>query len=109
VRTFAKVYPLMLTVQRRYPTQRSIPIIDAQIEFDLRTAIGSSKSLVKKQPQWLKAVFEALTSKQSNLQVAIGAAFPYGDKRMHSRDVLNVIAGVWVGCKPWLDIILGRN
>jgi hypothetical protein len=106
VRQVKKAYPFMTVVQRRYPSQRSAPIYDARIEFDLRTAVGKSASAVKRQPQWIRAVFDALSAKRSNLQVAIGANLPYGDSHMHSRGILNVIAGVWMGCKPWLATIL---
>ena len=53
-------------------------------------------------------VRDALSAKRSNLQVAIGAFLPYGDSHMHARGILEVIAGVWVGCKPWLTTILVR-
>ena len=106
VRQVKKACPFMIVVQRRYPSRRSAPIVDARVEFDLRTAVGRSASAVKRQPQWVRAVFDALSAKRSNLQVAIGAILPYGDSHMHSREILNVIAGVWVGCKPWLATIL---
>jgi len=106
VRQVKKACAFMTVIQRRYPSQRSAPIVDARIEFDLRTAVGTAASAVKAQPQWVRAVFDALSAKRSNLQVAIGAILPYGDSHMHSREILNVIAGVWGGCKPWLATIL---
>lgn len=109
VRQVRKACPFMSLVQRRYPSQRSAPIVDARMEFDLRTAVGRSASAVKQQPQWVRAVFDALSAKRSNLQVAVGAILPYGDSRMQSREILDVIAGVWVGCKPWLTTVLGRS
>ena len=109
IRPIGKAYPFVEAAQRHYPSQKSPAVVDARVDFDLRTAVGNSKTPVKKQPQWLEAVFEALTAKRSNLQVAIGAALPYGDKHMHSRDILDVIAGVWLGCKPWLDTILRQS
>jgi hypothetical protein len=105
-RRIGKAYPFVEAVQRHYPSQTSPAVVDARLEFDLRTAVGTPESPVKRQPQWLEAVFEALGAKRSNFQVGIGAALPYGDRRMHSRDVLDVIASVWVGCGPWLAAIV---
>lgn len=95
--------------QRHCMSQNAAAIEDAIIEFDLRTATRSPKGKVKSQPQWLNAVFEALGTKKSNLIVSIGAAMPYGAPQLHSRKVLDVIAGVWLACEPWLNTILGRR
>ena len=109
IRPVGNAYPFLEAIQRHYPSQRSSAVTDARLEFDLRTAEGDDKARVKKQPQWQEMVFQILSAKRSNLQVAIGAALPYDDKRMHSRDVLDVIAGVWVGCRPWLKRILASS
>lgn len=104
----SQAYPFMEIVQRHYLSQRSKPIEDARLEFDLRTATGGSRSKVKLQPQWLEAVHQVLGAKKSNVQVSVGAVLPYGDARLHSREVLDVIAGTWIGCRPWIETILGR-
>ena len=106
VRRVDDAYPFLEVVQRHYPSQRSAPVLDARLEFDLRTAVGNGRSSVKTQPQWLEAAFYAMSAKRSNLQLGIGAVLPYGDPRMHSRGVLDVIAGVWTGCGPWIKAIL---
>lgn len=100
--------PFMEVAQRHYLTQRSTPISDARLEFDLRTAVGSKRCAVKTQPQWLESTFSALEEKRSNLQVGIGARIPYNNHCLHSRDVLDVIAGVWIACRPWIRTILSR-
>jgi len=64
--------------------------------------------MVKRQMQWLEAAYEALHAKRSNIQVGIGAVLPYGSPHMQTREILDVIAGVWTGCKPWLDVLLDR-
>ena len=46
--------PRFRGVQRRYPSQKSKPFIDAVIEFDLRTALEVGDAL-KTQPRWLAA------------------------------------------------------
>jgi len=101
-------FPFVEAIQRHYPSQRSPAVTDARLEFDLRTMEGSDEDHVKMQRQWLEAVFEVLSAKKSNFQLGVGAALPYGDKRMRSRGVLDVMAGVWLGCKPWLDTILRK-
>ena len=109
IRRIRGAFPAMEVVQRHYSSQRANPLVDATLEFDLRTAVGSGNSAVRNQPQWLKAVHEALCEKRSNLQVSIGAMLPYGDPQLRSKQVLEVIAGVWVACKPWIDTILAQR
>ncbi len=106
VRRIKRACPHIEAVQRHYPSQRARPIVDARLEFDLRTATGNRRAAVKSQPQWLESVYAALQAKKSNLQVGIGALLPYGDSALRSREVLKVIAGVWLGCRPWIDAIV---
>jgi len=107
VRHMKDTYAFMEVIQRHYPSQRSAPVTDARLEFDLQTVVGARRSTsVRMQPQWLEAAFRALAAKRSNLQIGIGAVFPYGDRRLHSPDVLDAIAGVWIGCRPWIKKIL---
>lgn len=99
--------PIVIVVQRRYPTQRSAAIVDAKIEFDLRTAIPTTgrdaKSRVKVQPQWLDATFQAISKKSSNLQVAIGAAFPFGrSSSVRDKDFTQRVSDAWLACEPLL-------
>lgn len=101
--------PMCEIIQRRYPSQRSSAIIDARIEFDLRTAFPAKAKAehVKLQPQWLQATYDALSHKQSNLQMAVGAVFSYRTcKATVKPEILDSIAGVWVACKPLLDVLL---
>ena len=109
IRVIEGAYPFMETLQRHYTSQRAAPVVDASLEYDLRTTASSRKSKVKTQPEWAKATFLALSAKRSNLHVGIGAALPYGDPRIRSRDVLDIIAGIWVGCRPWIRTILGKT
>lgn len=104
--------PWIEVIQRHYPSQRSPAIMDARLEFDPRTALGSkmrrgkSKCSVKPQPQWLAATYDALTIKKSNLQVGIGAMIPHSCPMLHSKKALNIIAETWIACKPFLKAIL---
>jgi hypothetical protein len=81
--------------------------------FDLRTAFPPAEKNdgVKAQPQWLQATYDALCHKRSNLQVVIGAAFPYRSCPATSKpEIIDTIADVWIACKPLLDVMLkGRR
>ena len=99
--------PWMDVVQRRFLTQRSSAIVDARLEFDLRTAYAISsrrgKREVKVQPQWMNATYDALAKKRSNIQLGIGASFPYSRSSSVGRpDILDRVADTWIACKPLL-------
>lgn len=72
---------MVRVMQRRYPTQRAVPLIDANIEFDLRTISGHSSPAygpaIKGQSQWVNAAYEVLASKRSNIQFQVGVQFYY--------------------------------
>ena len=98
--------PMIITVQRRYPTQRSSAIVDAKVEFDLRTAFQHPRGStpVKMQPQWLLATYDAIAKKRSNLQFAIGAAFPYErSSSVKDRSLIERVSEVWIACKPLIN------
>lgn len=100
-------------VQRRYPTQRSEPIIDARLQFDLRTAFEEQRGVrnsVKQQQQWLEATYDALAQKTSNLQLGVGAIFRYERcPGVHKAEILNHVANVWLGCKPLIETLIGEK
>lgn len=102
--------PWVLVAQRRYPSQRAAAIIDASLEFDLRTALPQAKGAggkVKIQPQWLAATYEALSKKRSNLQLAVGASFPYLRCPATTRkEIIEHIASTWLACRPLLRVLL---
>jgi hypothetical protein len=91
-------------IQRRYPTQREQPIIDARLQFDLRTAFERHKAVgnsVKQQKQWLEATYKPLARKNSNLQLGVGAIFLYDRcPDVQTPKILDRVADVWLGCKP---------
>lgn len=100
------IVPLFRGVQRRYRTQRSIPEVDAVIEFDLRT-VASIGGPPKTQPLWLAAAYGAFIDKQrSNYQIQVGALYK-NDKCLQLRDAkaINLIEKTWLACKPLIDSI----
>ena len=102
--------PWVELVQRRYPSQRSEPFIDALLEFDLRTSfpeLGSTEPSPKPQPQWLQSIYEALNDRNANLQLATGVRFPYDRcPDANSRAILDHIAGAWIGCAPLVNTLI---
>lgn len=103
--------PMVVIVQRHYPTQRSPAVHDSYLRFDPRTALLRSrvKSTVKFQPQWLRATYEALRARRSNLQFQVGAQFPYATcPSVRSRQVIDSIANVWLACKAVVGATAGR-
>ncbi len=104
--------PWMEVLQRRYPTHRAIPVVDARLQFDLRTAFGQGneqgKSVPKCQPQWLDAAISTFTNRRSNLQLGVGALFPYKHCRvLNTPKALDAFVASWIACKPLLDVVLG--
>jgi hypothetical protein len=98
--------PEIIVLQRHWTSRSSSSVVDCQLRFNARTALPAAsryRGLVKNQPQWLKAAYEALTHRQSNLEFQIGCSFPYeacptvGDK-----SIVRAIADVWLACSPIL-------
>ena len=105
--------PWVEVLQRHYPTQREEPIIDARLQFDLRTAFAGHRAVsnsVKQQQQWLEATYEALADKSSNLQLGVGAIFRYERcSDVRTPKILNHVSNVWLGCKPLIDALVGAG
>jgi hypothetical protein len=105
------VAPWVEIHQRHYPSQRAEPIVDARLQFDLRTAFKGPKRWskpVKRQAQWIDAVYQALSKKRSNLQFSVGGAFLYERcPAVRSPEILNHVANVWLACKPLIRRAIG--
>jgi len=97
--------PLFRGIQRRYPSMRSTPIIDAKIEFDLRTAIPGS-GLPKAQPRWLSAAYGSFVKKGgANYQIQFGVQFRYDRcSELKRSDATELFAEAWLGCKPLVKL-----
>ena len=95
--------PWMEIRQRHYASQRSEPVVDGEMNFDLRAAIGKTRG-VKNQPEWLAAAYELLANKRSNIQWSIGLIVPYDRcPALKGRAALRVISGAWLALKPLTD------
>jgi hypothetical protein len=99
--------PTVRTIQRRYPSQRAKPFVDAELRFDMRTAV-SANDPVKRQTQWAKAAIDAYAHKKSNLQMQIGVMFPLPRcEAMMSETALRSISQAWCALEPLLDVLSG--
>ena len=100
--------PWLQILQRHYVSQRSPGIEDARLEFDLRTAFAA-RGPVKYQPEWLRATFRAFSRKRSNIQLVVGAEFPYSRCPVVATPrILDYIAATWLACAPLLDAMRGK-
>lgn len=97
--------PWFRGIQRRFPTQRSVPFIDARIEFDLRTAFPAGGP-PKTQPRWLSAAYGSFVEKEgSNYQIQMGVVFRYEDcPELGDETATDLVAAAWLGCKPLVDM-----
>ena len=101
--------PRLRIRQRRWPTPSARPLVDAYTDVDLRTlgGDGDSESGVKRQPEWVGAVFDVLKNKNSNLELQIGASFPYRTcPKIAEPNALNFVVRAWIACKPYIDVLL---
>ena len=104
--------PWLELVQRHYRGRRSSPVVDGRLEVDTRAALATAIRTegVSFQPGWLEAAFNVVAHKRSNLQLGIGAIFPYGRcPAIGTPEALDHIAAVWICCKPVLDTVLLRQ
>lgn len=97
--------PWFRGVQRRYPSQRAKPHLDARIDFDLRTAVPSSGP-PKMQLRWLSAAYGSFVNKEgANYQIQMGVLFPYDQcAELRQADAIELIAAAWLACKPLVDL-----
>lgn len=87
--------PVIVALQRHYPSQRSSGIADARLEADLRTLVLNKKSAVKHQPQWIEAIYDVLCNKRSNIQLEVEARFRYDCPQVRSPKAVDLFADAW--------------
>lgn len=102
--------PWLIGVQRHYRHQRAIPIEDAKIEFDLRTATTSRHVAgVKPMPEWIDAAYRAWSTRRklhANYQIAVGVHFPFARcNAIRQPEAAELVAEAWLACKPLLSAL----
>jgi len=99
--------PFIYVVQRHFPAQRSRGIKDGRLDVDMRALAGCAEAGVRRQPEWIDAIYTLLTHKRSNIQFGVEVHFKYNCPLVQSREVVNLFAGTWIALKPLLDFVLG--
>jgi hypothetical protein len=101
--------PMLVLVQRHFRA-RKLGIVDGQITFDLRTARGDQKVLVKRQPAWIHSAFDLFSKKEgANIQLQVGAWFPHESELLSGKDAIDKVEAVWISCRPLLDVLRGKS
>ena len=99
--------PWFVGLQRRYPSQRSVPIVDARFEFDLRALVRDHESSVKTQPILLQTAYSAIQNRAPNFQVGVGLKLSYRYcPAASSPEALGLVADAWLACRPLIDLLV---
>lgn len=108
IRKVPTASPRVGVTQRHYPSRSGRPVVDADLNFDLRAVVAQKgKSGIKHQPEWATASYLALTNKRSNMAFTIGMRFPYGDgKYTNNVKIVDLICEVWVACRPLFEVVV---
>lgn len=102
--------PRIRIMQRHWITRSSAPVHDGYLIFDPRTAFEGFDRQVKVQREWMDAAFGCLANKNSNLQLQVGAYFPYARCPVtRSREILDRVAEVWIACGPLIDALTSED
>ena len=93
----------LILKQRHWATRRGPSFRDAHMDVDLRTLRGDPASGVKRQPEWVGAAQHVMANKSSNLELQVGATFPYDRcPAISTPDALDHVAAAWIGCRSFI-------
>ena len=99
--------PRLVLKQRHWRTRRGPSFEDAYLDVDLRTLRGDPGSGVKKQREWIEAAQHVVANKDSNLELQVGATFPYDRcPAIQTPDALDHVASAWIGCRSFVKWLL---
>ena len=99
--------PRLILKQRHWRTRSGPSFRDAYLNVDLRTLRGDPDSGVKKQPEWMEAAQRVVANKDSNLELQVGAIFPYDRcPAIQTPDALDHVASAWISCRPFIRWLL---
>ena len=99
--------PRFILKQRHWLTRTGPHFQDAYLDVDLRTLRGDSDSGVKKQREWVEAAQHVVANKNSNLELQVGATFPYDHcPTIQTPAALDHVASAWIGCRPFIKWLL---
>ena len=77
------------------------------IEFDPQTAVGLQSAhqvgnVLKVQPEWLHAVYDALTRKKANVEMCLGGRIEYGYPDAQTPEFIERVLDAWEATVPLL-------
>ena len=99
--------PRSILKQRHWLTRSGPHFQDAYLDVDLRTLRGDPDSGVKKQREWIEAAQHVVANKASNLELQVGATFPYDRcPAIQPPAALDHVAAAWIGCRPFIKWLL---
>ncbi len=99
--------PRLILKQRHWRTRSGPHFQDAYLDVDLRTLRGDPDSGVKKQREWMEAAQHVVANKASNLELQVGATFPYDHcPPIQTPDALDHVASAWIGCRSLIKWLL---
>ncbi len=98
--------PCFRGVQRRWPSRKAALFVDAEIMFDLRTAIPESGPPKMQQRRWLSAAYDSFVNREkSNYEIQMGALFSYQRcPELRQADAIDWLVRAWCACKPLVDL-----
>ena len=99
--------PRLILKQRHWHTRGGPSFRDAYLDIDLRTLRGDPDSGVKEQREWMEAAQHVVANKDSNLELQVGATFPYDRcPAIKTPEALDHVASAWIGCRPFIRWLL---
>ena len=99
--------PRLILKQRHWRTRSGPSFQDAYLDVDLRTLRSDPDSGVKRQREWVEAAQHVVANKDSNLELQVGATFPYDCcPAIRTPDALDHVAAAWIGCRPFIKWLL---
>ena len=98
--------PRLRIYQRHWPKRSVPPQTDARLDIDLRTYGNKDGDKIKFQSEWVEAVFTILKSKKSNIEMQVGAVFPYRTcKAIQEPKALDFVAVTWIACQRYISAL----
>lgn len=102
------VKPLIYATQRHFKSMSSGGDRDARLDVDLRTVVRGGRDGVKYQPEWIDAIYTALTNKRSNIQFGVDVNFKYDCPIIRSPKAADLFAETWIALYPLVKFVMDK-
>ena len=91
---------LVYALQRHYRSQSSGGEEDARLNADLRTILKGKRREAKFQPEWIRAIYQVMARKRSNIQMGFVILFRYECPIVRSSGAMDLFAEAWKAMSP---------